>query len=76
MQFSLLEAQGPIWEGQAKEVILPTEEGEMSVLDFHQPFSIKLVKGLLKSASQKIQIQEGLAVMKSNKLNVFVERAG
>lgn len=45
MQVNILEPKGIIWKGRAKEVILPVEDGEVCVLDFHQPFLIRLRKG-------------------------------
>ncbi|MBU0709701.1 MAG: hypothetical protein KJ793_03205 [Candidatus Omnitrophica bacterium] len=73
MQISILEAKGTIWEGNAKEAILPTSEGEMCVLDFHQPFLVKLKKGELHFPGKKIAIKYGIAFMKGNSLKVFVE---
>ncbi len=45
MQVNILEPKGIIWKGRVKEVILPVEDGEVCVLDFHQPFLIRLRKG-------------------------------
>jgi F0F1-type ATP synthase epsilon subunit len=45
MQVNILEPKGIIWKGRSKEVILPVEDGEVCILDFHQPFLIRLRKG-------------------------------
>lgn len=74
MQLSILEPKGVLWQGKAKEVILPTEEGEVSVLDFHQPFFMRLRKGDVRfSGEERISIQGGLAFMQSNELTLFVD---
>jgi len=44
------------------------------VLDFHQPFFIRLKKGYIRSAEKTALIKEGLAYMQGNELQVFVER--
>ncbi|MFH1317610.1 MAG: hypothetical protein ABIH71_01170 [Candidatus Omnitrophota bacterium] len=37
-----------IYEGNAKEVILPGEDGEFAVLDFHQAFLYSLTAGIIR----------------------------
>jgi F0F1-type ATP synthase epsilon subunit len=75
MQVSVLEPQGLIYEGKAKEVILPVEEGVVTILDFHQPFLYRLRKGLVRIAGRRepLVIKHGLAIMRGNELTVFVE---
>lgn len=34
-----------VFEGNAREVILPAEDGEICVMDFHQPFLYSLRSG-------------------------------
>jgi len=34
-----------VFEGNAREVVLPAEDGEICVLDFHQPFLYSLRSG-------------------------------
>jgi hypothetical protein len=45
MRLSILEPRRVIFEGNAREVILPAEDGEICVLDFHQPFLYSLRSG-------------------------------
>jgi len=58
MRLSILEPRRVVFEGNAKEVILPAEDGEICVLDFHQPFlyslrsgNVRIRGGWAKSAS-------------------------
>ena len=73
MQVSILEPKKVVWEGQAKEVRLPTEDGDVCVLDFHEPFLIRLRKGVVRSDRQRKAIKDGIAFLRSNKLVLFVE---
>jgi F0F1-type ATP synthase epsilon subunit len=73
MQVSILEPKKIVWEGQAKEVRLPAEGGELCVLDFHQPFLIRLRKGVVRSEKVRTAIKDGIAFLRSNKLILFVE---
>jgi len=45
MRLSILEPRRVVFEGNAREVILPGEDGEICVLDFHQPFLYSLRSG-------------------------------
>ena len=73
MQVSILEPKKIVWEGRAKEVRLPAEDGEVCVLDFHQPFLIRLRKGVIRSDQESTAIKDGLAFLSSNNLILFVE---
>lgn len=37
-----------VYSGEAKEVVLPGDEGELSLMDFHQPIVCRLTKGVIK----------------------------
>ena len=73
MQFSILEPKGAIWEGRAKKVHLPALDGEMCVLDFHQPFVARLHKGNIVFLNKRIAVKDGIAFMRSNNLTVFAQ---
>lgn len=62
-----------IWQGRTKEVVLPTDDGEMCVLDFHQPFLVKLNKGDIRLGAgvSKVPIAEGIARMLGNELTIL-----
>ncbi|MBN2831216.1 MAG: ATP synthase epsilon chain [Candidatus Omnitrophica bacterium ADurb.Bin205] len=73
MRVSILEPKGAIWEGMANQVMLPAEEGQMCVLDFHQPFVVRLTSGSIAFADMKIAVKDGIAYMRSNSLTVFAQ---
>ncbi|MCG2713788.1 MAG: hypothetical protein L6308_02945 [Candidatus Omnitrophica bacterium] len=73
MKVSILEPKKVVWEGQAKKVRLPAEDGEVCVLDFHRPFLMRLRKGVIRSDGQRMAIKDGIAFLRSNNLTLFVE---
>ena len=52
MRVSVVDAWKALYEGNADEVRLPGEDGELCVLDFHHPFLCRLRAGY-------IQLREG-----------------
>ena len=63
-----------IFKKNASGVILPGEEGQMTVLDFHQSFVITLEKGIVKIDNLNIRVKSGIAAMKDNKLSMLIEK--
>lgn len=56
-------------------VVLPGEDGELSILDFHQPIISCLKDGMIKIDNRPgLVIKSGIASMKDNKLVVLVEK--
>lgn len=89
MRISIVNPFKKIFEGNAQEIILPGEDGEVAVLDFHQPFLYCLTRGFItvkerlfkqekdgsgiKQANSRIMIKKGVAMMQGNELLVLVE---
>ncbi len=76
----ILNQKFTLYQNQAKEVILPGYDGELSVWDFHQAFLYRLKKGYIKIAEtgddsrlKKVFIRGGLAKMLNNNLTVLVQ---
>jgi len=66
-----------IFEELVSGIVLPGEEGELSILDFHQPIISCLKKGVIKIDAEKpvfIKIKEGIAGMNGKELVVLVEK--
>lgn len=64
-----------IFRGIVNYCILPGEEGEFSILDFHQPIISCLKEGVVKVEKKKpISIRKGIAMMNENELVILVER--
>ena len=71
-----------MYEGEAKQVVLPGQYEEFSIWDFHQPFLYRLQRGYVKvlEASPKFSrpaqsffIKDGIAKMLNNNLTVLAE---
>ena len=71
-----------IFEGEAKEVILPGEDGEFSVMDFHQPCLYRLRAGQAKvtlrreldgELEKRFSLREGLANVAHDKIIMMIE---
>ena len=90
MLVSVLEAKGSIWGGNAEQVTLPSEDGELVLLDFHQSLLCALMQGYIKIKPIRIYRQDsrfdeksliailiryGIARMRQNELVVMAERA-
>ncbi len=64
-----------IFQDNVSSVILPGEDGEMTVLDFHQPFIATLKKGKLKVDGMNLRIKSGVAGMRDEELSILVDKA-
>lgn len=79
MRVTILEPRLSLYDGNAQEVVLPSEDGELCVLDFHQPFLCALCPGSIKIGNPKtgeekrIFISRGVARMRANELSIMVE---
>jgi len=62
-----------IFQEMASSVILPSEEGELSILDFHQPIISSLKDGVIKIDNTPIAIKGGIARMRGEELTILVE---
>ena len=57
------------------EVILPGAEGELCILDFHQPIISYLKKGVIRiEPGPSIRIKKGIARMGVNELVILIEK--
>lgn len=74
---SLIKSQKEvIFEGQATSVILPGQDGEFEVLDFHKPIVSRLKKGIIVVDNAKeFPVLDGLVKMDRQSLIAVVEPA-
>ncbi len=68
-----------VYSGDAKEVVLPGDEGELSLMNFHQPIVCRLAKGtvriILPQGVKSIPITDGIAHMEGDTLKIMAEVA-
>jgi len=62
-----------LFEDFVQCVILPGEEGELSVFDFHQAMLVKLKKGTITIDREHVLIRKGIAKMLNNELTILAE---
>ena len=73
MRLAILDSKKALWQGMSKKVTIPASDGEMCVLDFHQPFVVRLGKGKIVFSGGRVPIKDGIAFMRSNSLTVFAQ---
>lgn len=86
MKIKILSAFQEVLSGDAKEVILPGEDGEFSVWDFHQSCIIRLKSGRIRVRFQNgkqevdrhedVLITRGMARVNMLGLSILIEQAG
>nr|YP_009185082.1 CF1 epsilon subunit of ATP synthase [Characiochloris acuminata]ALO63263.1 CF1 epsilon subunit of ATP synthase [Characiochloris acuminata] len=79
LQISILTPERPFWTGQADEIILPTETGEMGVLKNHAPIITGLDVGAMlirtKEEWNSYAIMGGFALVKQNQVTILANEA-
>nr|YP_009632295.1 ATP synthase CF1 epsilon subunit [Parallela transversalis]AYQ22884.1 ATP synthase CF1 epsilon subunit [Parallela transversalis] len=79
LQISILTPERPFWTGEAEEIVLPTETGEMGVLKNHAPIITGLDVGAMlvrtKEQWNSFAIMGGFAVVKKNKVTILANEA-
>lgn len=64
-----------IFKELVSNVVLPSEEGQLSVWDFHQPMIASLNEGKIEvDKNNVVSIKNGIARAGSNELIVFVKK--
>jgi len=58
-----------IFEGKAKSVILPGEQGVFEILTYHKPIISRLIAGKLVIGENVFHIRRGIAGLKKEKGN-------
>ena len=70
---SIFSMEGVLFSGSAQQVCLPSEEEEISIMDFHQPLITRLTKGKISIDNKKyLKIIDGLACFNNNELKMIV----
>ena len=68
-----------VYSAEAEEVVLPGDEGELSIMDFHQPIVCRLAQGIVRVISRRnvksIPIIDGIAHMEGDTLKIMAEVA-
>jgi len=73
LNVSLLSPTKVIFEGKAKSVIIPGEQGVFEVLPFHKRLLSRLVSGTLFIDEQALRIHRGVIKVDQNNVTIIVE---
>jgi F0F1-type ATP synthase epsilon subunit len=73
LEVSLLSPKEVIFEGKAKSVILPGEQGVFEILPFHKRLLSRLVSGTLFIDEQEFSIKRGVVKVNQNKVAIIIE---
>ena len=69
----LLNPREIIFEGEAKSVIVPGEEGSLEVLSFHKRLISRLLAGLVFIDDKNYKIRRGIIKVSQNKVTIIIE---
>lgn len=71
---TLLTPKQELYVGLGEKVILPTEDGQLTILDFHQPLLCRLARGTISIDERWLfPIKDGVARMSGFELVGIVE---
>ncbi|MDD5729603.1 MAG: hypothetical protein PHN57_00530 [Candidatus Omnitrophica bacterium] len=62
-----------LFEGKARSVILPGEQGVFEVLSYHKPMLSRLIGGKVIIDEQRFSVRRGLAGVNMNKATIIIE---
>ena len=74
LDVTILNPKEIVFEGQAKSVILPGEQGVFEVLAFHKPLLSRLISGIMLVDNKNFPIRRGIVKVHRNKVTVIVEQ--
>jgi F0F1-type ATP synthase epsilon subunit len=75
LEVFVLSPKEVIFEGKAKNVILPGEQGVFELLPFHKRILSRLISGRLFIDEQSFSIKRGIVKVNQNRVTIIVEEA-
>lgn len=73
LDVSVLSPGKVVFEGKAKSVVLPGEEGVFEVAPFHKRLLSRLISGTLFVDEKSLAIQKGIVSVDQNKVTIIIE---
>ncbi len=73
LEVSVLDTKEVIFEGKARSLILPGEQGVFEVMPFHKRLLSRLISGTLVIDDKSFRIRRGIAKVDQNKVAVIIE---
>lgn len=75
LSVSVLSPRGLLFEGKAKSLILPGEQGVFEILPFHKRLLSRLVSGPLFIDEKSLKIKRGVVKVDQNIVTIIAEEA-
>ena len=72
LRVTLFRDRQRLFEGTATHVVLPSEAGEVSVMDFHAPMLCALGEGVIQIDGTAFAVRHGLARVARNVVTMLV----
>lgn len=73
LDVSLLTPRQELYNGTARSIIAPGEEGVFEVLPFHKRFLSRLIAGVLFIDNTSYKLQRGILKVNQNKVTIIIE---
>jgi F-type H+-transporting ATPase subunit epsilon len=73
LQVTVVSPAGVLFEGAAKTVICPGEQGTFELLPFHRPLVSRLMDGLLEVDERAWPISRGIAQVVDDRVTIIAE---
>jgi F0F1-type ATP synthase epsilon subunit len=73
LDVSLLSPKEVIFEGKAKSIILPGDQGVFEILPFHKRLLSRLISGTLLIDGKSLSIRRGVVKVNQNKVVIIIE---
>jgi F-type H+-transporting ATPase subunit epsilon len=73
LDVSLLSPEEVIFEGNAKSLVVPGQEGVFEVLPFHKRILSRLVSGVILIDDKNFPVNRGIIKVNQNKVTIIVE---
>jgi F-type H+-transporting ATPase subunit epsilon len=73
LEVSVINPREVIFEGQAKSVIVPGEEGVFEVLPFHKRILSRLLSGVIFVDDKNFPVNRGIIKVDQGKVTIIVE---
>jgi F-type H+-transporting ATPase subunit epsilon len=74
LDVTILSPKEILFEGQAKSIIFPGEQGVFEVLAYHKPLLSRLISGIMLVDDKSFPIRRGIVKVNKNKVTVIVEQ--
>ncbi|MGE5197132.1 MAG: hypothetical protein ACM3IL_01340 [Deltaproteobacteria bacterium] len=68
-----LSPQGVVFEGKAKSIILPGEQGVFEIQPFHKRILSRLISGIMFIDDRNFSIRRGIVKADLNKVTIILE---